>query len=179
MPWGIQAVPRRMARFDKPVIAAVNGPAIGAGLDLSCMCDVRVASDRAKFGSTFVKVGLIPGDGGAYLLARTIGYPRALEMVLTGRIVLPDEALSMGLVHQVVPHAQVLDVARERAAALCANPPLAVRLAKAAAQRSWDLPLDAALELAATLQGIAQHTEDHQEGVAAFLEKREPVFRGR
>ncbi|MEZ4322269.1 MAG: enoyl-CoA hydratase-related protein [Myxococcota bacterium] len=175
---GIQQVPRRLARFDKPVIAAVNGPAIGAGLDLACMADLRVASTRAKLGSTFVKVGLVPGDGGAYFLARTIGFPRALELILTGRIVDAEEALSIGLVHEVVAPEALVDAVRARAAVFASLPPVALRLAKSAATRSWDLPLDAALELAATYQGVAQNTADHDEAVRAFLEKREPRFTG-
>lgn len=176
---GIQRIPRRLLRFDKPVIAGVNGPAIGAGLDLACMADLRVASDRAKFGSTFVKVGLVPGDGGAYFLARTIGYPRALEMVLTGRIVDAAEALRLDLVHAVVAPEALEDAVRERAAALAALPPVALRLTKSAAVRSWDLPVEQALLVAATYQGVAQNTADHDEAVAAFLEKREPSFTGR
>ena len=175
---GIQRIPRRFSRFAKPVVAAVNGPAIGAGLDLACMCDLRVASEEAAFGSTFVKVGLVPGDGGAYFLARTVGYPRALEMVLSGMVVGAEEALSMGLVHEVVPAEQLVAAARKRIARILRNAPVAVRLAKQAALRSWDLPMDAALELAATYQGIAQNTADHDEGVAAMLEKRRPDFKG-
>jgi len=177
---GIQRVPRRLARFGKPVIAAINGAAIGAGLDLACMCDLRVATRKAKLGSTFVKVGLVPGDGGAYFLARTIGFPKALEMVLTGRLVQGDEALQLGLVHSLAEDADALlaDV-RARATVLCGLPPVALSLAKSAAYRSWDLPLDGALELAATYQGVAQNTADHDEAVRAFLEKRDPVFTGR
>lgn len=175
---GIQRVPRRMAACDKPVVAAVNGAAIGAGLDLACMCDVRVAAEGAKLGSTFVKVGLVPGDGGAYLLARTIGFAQALEMVLTGRIVEADEALRLGLVHAVVPRESVLDEAKRRAQLIAANAPLAVRLTKRAAYRSWDLDLDTALELAASFQGMVQNTDDHREAVAAILDKRAPDFRG-
>lgn len=177
---GIHRIPRRFARFDKPVIAAINGPAIGAGLDLACMCDLRVALRTAPLGSTFVKVGLVPGDGGAYFLARTIGFPNALEMVLTGRLVQGDEAVRLGLVHAVVDDAEALTAAvRERARALCALPPLALRLTKSAAYRSVDLPMHAALDIAATYQGVAQNTDDHDEAVAAFLEKRAPDFRGR
>lgn len=175
----IQQIPRRLARFDVPIIAAVNGAAIGAGLDLACMCDIRIASTRAKFGSTFVKVGLIPGDGGAYILGRTIGLPRALEMIMTGRIVDVAEAERVGLVHQVVEPDALLDAAREKALQLAANPPIAVRLAKRAAYRSWDGDLEVALELAATYQGITQRTADHAEAVTAFLERRAPHFEGR
>lgn len=175
---GIQRVPRRLSRFDKPVVAAINGPAIGAGLDLACMCDLRLAVEGAKLGSTFVKVGLVPGDGGAYLLARTIGFPRALELVLSGRVIDAAEALGIGLVHAVVPAEELRAAARARMARILRNAPVAVRLAKQAALRSWDLPLDAALELAATYQGIAQNHPDHDEAVAAFFEKRRPDFTG-
>lgn len=176
---GIQRVPRRLAAFDKPIVAAINGAAIGAGLDLACMCDLRVAARGAKLGSTFVKVGLVPGDGGAYFLARTIGFPRALEMILTGRVVEVDEALAMGLVLAVVEREAVLDEAKARARMITANAPLAVRLAKRAAYRSWDLDVDTALELAASFQGMVQNTEDHREAVDAILGKRAPSFRGR
>jgi 2-(1,2-epoxy-1,2-dihydrophenyl)acetyl-CoA isomerase len=173
---GIHRVPRRLARFDKPVIAAINGPAIGAGLDLACMCDVRVLARGARLGSTFVRLGLVPGDGGAYFLARTIGLPRALDLVLTGRLVDADEALSLGLVHQVVAPEDLTAAARDRARVLAANAPQAVQLAKRAAYAAWDLPLHAALEMAATYQGIVQNTPDHDEGVAALLERRPPRF---
>ena len=142
------------------------------------MCDVRVAAEGAKLGSTFVKVGLVPGDGGAYFLARTIGFPRALEMVLTGRLVTTDEALQMGLVHRVVPRESLLEAATETALAIAANAPLAVSLTKRAAYRSWDADLETALELASTYQGMVQKTDDHQEAVAAILEKRAPAFKG-
>jgi len=175
---GIQRIPRRIAQFDKPLIAALNGAAIGAGLDLACMCDIRIAAEGVKLGSTFVKVGLVPGDGGAYFLARTIGFPRALDMVLTGRIVESAEALQLGLVHAVVPGGQLMDAARERAGLIAQNAPLAVSLTKRAAYRSWDADLDTALELAASYQGMVQNTEDHAEAVAAILGKRAPDFKG-
>lgn len=175
---GIQRVPRRLAAFDKPIIAAINGPAIGAGLDLACMCDLRVLAAGVSVGSTFVKVGLVPGDGGAYFLARTIGFGRALELVLTGRLVDADEALAIGLVHRVVPPEQLLEVARAMAEQIAQNAPLAVRMTKRAAYRSWDLDVDTALELAATYQGVVQNTDDHKEAVAAILDRRPPAFRG-
>lgn len=175
----IQRVPRRMMAFDKPVVVAINGAAIGAGLDLACMGDVRIASDRAVFGSTFVKVGLVPGDGGAYWLARAVGHGRAAQLALTGDVIDAPTALAWGLVSEVVPHADLLDAAGAVAARIAANAPLAVRLTKQALSRSWDLSADQALELAATYQGIAQRTEDHDEGVAAMLERRAPDFRHR
>ncbi len=176
---GIQQIPRRFARFDKPVIAAMNGAAIGAGLDLACMCDVRVASDRAKMGSTFVAVGLVPGDGGAYFLARTIGYANALELILSARVIDAEEARQLGLVHEVTPPDALLDAVRRRATRMASLPPIALRYAKRATMRSWELPLEAALELAATLQGVAQNTADHDEAVRALLEKRPGVYEGR
>jgi len=177
---GIHQVPRRFARFDKPVIAAINGPAVGAGLDLACMCDLRVAVASARLGSTFVKVGLVPGDGGAYLLARTIGFPAALDLILSARLVQGEEAKALGLVHEVVDDGeQLVRAVRARAERLCSLPPLALRLAKSAAYRSFDLPLHAALDVAAAYQGVAQNTADHDEAVASFLEKRPATYEGR
>lgn len=175
---GIQRIPRRMARFEKPVIAAINGAAIGAGLDLACMCDIRIAANGARFGSTFVKIGLIPGDGGAYLLARVVGFARALDMVLTGRMVDTMEAERMGLVNEIAIDIDVMDLARKRARKIADNAPLAVRLAKSSIYQSWDLSLDAALNLAATYQAIVQNTPDHDEGLLAMLEGRKPEFTG-
>ena len=175
---GIQRIPRRLALTDKPVIAAINGAAIGAGLDLACMCDLRIAARGAQLGSTFVKVGLVPGDGGAYLLARTIGFPRALELMLSARLVDTDEAERIGLVHRVVDAAELLPAAQLLAEQLAALPPLALRLTKRAAYRSHDLGLEQALELAATYQGVAQNTADHAEAVRAMLERRAPNFTG-
>ena len=163
---GIQSVPRRIAEFAKPLIAAINGPAIGAGLDLACMCDLRIAAAGAKLGSTFVKVGLVPGDGGAFFLARTVGFPRALELMLTGRVLGTDEALRIGLVHEVVEAEELLTTANARAAAIAANPPVAVQMTKRAAYHSWGSDQATALELAATYQGIAQNLEDHQRAIA-------------
>ena len=175
---GIQRIPRRLALLEKPIIAAINGPAIGAGLDLACMCDLRLAARGAQLGSTFVKVGLVPGDGGAYFLARTLGFPRALELMLTGRLVDADEAERIGLVHRVVEPADLLPAARALALQIAANAPLAVRLTKRAAYRSHEADLEQALELAATYQGVVQNTADHREAVRAMLERRPPVFTG-
>lgn len=176
---GIQRVPRRLERFSKPIVAAVNGPAIGAGLDLSCMCDVRIASRSARFGSTFVKIGLIPGDGGAFVLSRAVGFARAVELILTGRVIDCDEAERIGLVHRVVEPEALEEAALEHARLIAANAPLAVRLAKAACYRAHRQELEAALQLAASFQGVAQNTADHLEGVRAMLEGRTPEFEGR
>ena len=176
---GIHTIPQRIATFEKPVIAAVNGPAMGAGLDLACMCDIRVAAERARFASSFINVGLVPGDGGAYFLTRAIGFPRALEMMLTARVVEPQEALSLGLVSAIVADDQLLSEAHARAEALAARAPLAVRLTKRAAYHALGADMAAALELAATFQGVVQNSEDHQEALEALLDKRAPTFTGK
>jgi enoyl-CoA hydratase/carnithine racemase len=176
---GIQRVPRRIRAFEKPLIAAINGAAIGAGLDLACMCDLRVASERAKFGSTFVKVGLVPGDGGAYFLARAVGFPRALELMLTGRVFDAAEAVRIGLVLEAVPADALMARARALAEAIADNAPLAVRMTKRAAYRSLDADFEGALEMAASFQGMVQQSADHLEAVDAILAKRSPSFTGR
>lgn len=159
---GIQAVPRRIAEFRKPLIAAINGPAIGAGLDLACMCDLRIAAEGAKLGSTFVKVGLVPGDGGAFFLQRVVGFPRALELMLTARVLDAGQALAIGLVHEVVPADQLLARAQDLAAEIAALPPTAVQYTKRAAYRAYAGDQAAALELAATYQGIVQNLPEHR-----------------
>lgn len=158
---GIQAVPRRIAAFRKPLVCAINGAAIGAGLDLACMCDLRLAARSAKLGSTFVKVGLVPGDGGAYFLARVVGFPRALELMLRGRVVGAEEALAIGLVHEVVEDEDLPARARALADELAALPSDALQLTKRAAYDSWNGEVHRALELAATYQGIAQNHPEH------------------
>jgi len=175
---GIQRIPRLFRRIDVPVIAAVNGPAIGAGCDLACMCDIRIAGESALFAESFVKIGIIPGDGGAWLLQRVIGFSRAAELTFTGRAVKAEEALDLGLVSSVVPDAEVMDAARAMAASIAANPPHAVRMAKRLMTQARDASLDATLELSAVMQALAHTTEDHGEAVSAFLEKRAPSFKG-
>ena len=168
---GLQAVTRRFEHLEIPVIAAVNGAAIGAGLDLSLMCDIRVASDRARFGSTFASVGLIPGDGGAYLLTRAVGFSRAVELILTARVFDATEALRLGVVHDVVPHDDVLDVALERARHIASLPAPAVQMAKVALYRSYNQSSEVALQLTAALQGLVQHTREHEQAVLGMLDK--------
>jgi enoyl-CoA hydratase/carnithine racemase len=166
---GLQQITRRFDAFEKPVVAAVNGAAIGAGLDLALMADLRIASNDAKFGSTFAKVGLIPGDGGAYLLTRVVGFARALDLVLTARIIGAPEALSMGLVTELAPKEEVVTRAVERAEQIASLPPKAVQAAKACLYRSVDQDLETALQLTAALQATVQHTDDHAEAVQDLL----------
>lgn len=175
---GIQRIPRALARLQVPLIAAVNGPAIGAGNDLACMCDVRIASTTARFAESFVKVGIVPGDGGCWLLPRVVGQAVAAEMALTGDTIGADEAQRIGLVTRVVLPDELLPEALKLAGRISANPPQVIRWTKQLLQQARTCTLDEALDAAGRLQGQAHHTADHAEAVAAFFEKRTPVFSG-
>ena len=174
---GIQAIPLALYELEVPVVAAVNGPAIGAGLDLACMCDIRIAADTAIFAESFVKLGIVPGDGGAWLLPRVIGMARASLMTLTGDAINAATALDYGLVTEVVAPDRLLDRAREIAGRIAANPGHATRMAKRLLREGQDMKLGPLLELSAAFQALAHHTDDHSEAVAAFLDKRPPDFR--
>lgn len=175
---GIQRIPRAFQKLRVPIIAAVNGPAIGAGNDLACMCDLRIASSNAKFAESFVKVGIVPGDGGCWLLPRVVGASRAAELALTGDTIDAEEALRIGLVSRVVAPEALLDEALKLAGRIAANPPQVLRWTKQLLQEARTQTLDQALDGAGRLQGLAHHTADHTEAVAAFFEKRRPVFKG-
>jgi enoyl-CoA hydratase/carnithine racemase len=172
---GIQRIPLAFEAMEVPVIAAVNGPAIGAGCDLACMCDIRIAGESAKFAESFVKLGIVPGDGGAWLLPRVIGFSKACELAFTGEVIDAAEALKIGLVSNVVPDSDLLDSARELANRIAANPPQAVRMTKRLLRQSRMIDLAASLEMAAPLQAIAHTTAEHREAVAAFLAKSAPT----
>jgi enoyl-CoA hydratase/carnithine racemase len=176
---GIQRIPRALYQCEVPTIAAVNGAAIGAGCDLALMCDMRVASTRAVFAESFAKVGIIPGDGGAWLLPRAVGQARAAEMAFTGEPVDAARALEWGLVSQVVEPEALLDAARALAARVVVNPPHALRMTKRLLREGQHQSLESLLELSAALQAVAHTTDDHHEAVSAMLEKREPRFTGR
>ena len=176
--FGIQRIPLAFEKLDVPIIAAVNGPAIGAGLDLACMCDMRIAAESARFAESFVKVGIVPGDGGAWLLPRVVGYSKACEMAFTGDMLNAQEALACGLVSRVVPDAELLDAAKALADRIAVNPPYAVRMAKRLLIEGRHSRLDTLLELSASLQALTHATADHREAVSAFLEKRRPEFKG-
>ncbi len=167
-----------LRRLEKPVLAAVNGAAAGAGLSLACACDLRVAADSAAFVPAFVNVGLVPDTGGSWLVPRLLGYARAFEWMCSGRKIGADEALAWGLVSEVTPAEEALPRAQERAAALAALPTRAIAMTKRLFERAGSSRLEEQLELEAQLQVAATRTEDFAEGVAAFLEKREPRFRG-
>jgi enoyl-CoA hydratase/carnithine racemase len=175
---GIQKLPLALFNLEVPIIAAVNGAAIGAGFDVACMCDIRIASEHAKFAESFVKLGIIPGDGGAWLLPRIIGMSRAAEMSFTGEMIGPDLAANWGLVSRVVPAAELLSTANELAQRIAANPPHAVRLTKRLLREAMHTRLDTLLEMAAAFQALSHQTDDHKEAVNAYLNKRPPVFKG-
>src|SRR5258706_16030770 len=175
---GIQRIPLAFDRLEVPIIAAVNGPAIGAGCDLACMCDVRIAAESAKFAESFVKLGIIPGDGGAGLLPRVVGYSKACGLAFTGDTLSAAEALACGLVSRVVPDADLMMEARKLAQRIADNPPHAVRMTKRLIREGQHLQLASLLELSAAMQSLAHATADHKEAVAAFMEKRKPEFGG-
>jgi 2-(1,2-epoxy-1,2-dihydrophenyl)acetyl-CoA isomerase len=164
--------------LEKPVLAAVNGAAAGAGLSLACACDLRVAADSAAFVPAFVNVGLVPDTGGSWLVPRLLGYARAFEWMCSGRKIGAEEALAWGLVSEVVAADEVLGRTQERAAALAALPTRAIAMTKRLFERAHSSRLEEQLELEAQLQVAATRTDDFAEGVAAFLEKREPRFTG-
>ena len=174
---GIQRLPLALFNLEVPVIAAVNGHAIGAGLDLACMCDIRIASDKARFAESFVKLGIIPGDGGAWLLPRIIGMSRAAELSFTGDMIDAQKALAWDLVSQVVPHDELMDSARAMAARITAHPSHGLRLTKRLMREALHSRLDTVLEMAAVFQAVSHKTADHSEAVDAFLEKRAPQYK--
>ena len=175
--FGIQRVPRALYDLEVPSIAAVNGPAYGAGCDLTTMCDIRIASPKAVFAESFVKLGLIPGDGGAWLLPRAVGMSRAAEMTFTGDAIDAETAESWGLVSKVVAEEQLLAEAQALAERIASNPSDALRGSKRLLVEGQRQSLHSILELSASLQSGLHHGEDHEEAVNAMLEKRKPNFK--
>ncbi len=168
---GLQRLALTFEKLSKPVVAALNGHAIGGGLTLACMCDLRICSADARLGSTFVKLGIVPADGSTYVLPRTIGFSRALDLMLTGRVIDAQEAQRMGLVDEVVPAEEVLSRAHAKAALIAAMPPVAVQLTKRACYSSARLAMAPSLELVAGYQAIAQRTEEHFQAVSRLLRR--------
>ena len=173
---GIQRLPKALYNLDVPVIAAINGPAIGAGLDLTCMCDIRIASDKATFAESFVKVGIVPGDGGAWLLPRAVGMSKASEMAFTGEALNAQEALACGLVSRVVAPEALMDEALTLARKITANPGAVLRMTKRLLREGERSSLESLLELSAGYQAIAHKTAAHKEAVMSFVEKRPAKF---
>ena len=175
---GIQRLPKALYNLDVPLIAAVNGPAIGAGMDLTCMCDIRIASEKASFAESFVKVGIVPGDGGAWLLPRVVGMSKASEMAFTGESLTAQEALACGLVSRVVAHEALMEEALKLARKIAANPGGVLRMTKRLLREGEQSSLESLLEISAAYQAIAHMEPDHHEAVRAFVEKRPPKFSG-
>ncbi|MFC1918820.1 enoyl-CoA hydratase/isomerase family protein [Chloroflexota bacterium] len=165
--------------FRKPIIAAINGIAVGGGLDIALACDIRIASDKARFSSVFVRRGLVPSGGGAYILPRLIGIDRACHLIWTGDMVDAREAERIGLVTMVVPDEELWNATMELAEKLAKGPPLAIQKAKRIIYEGLHMDLDSVLESAASAIVELKQTEDHREGATAFVEKREPVFNGK
>lgn len=177
--YGVHKVPRALMLLDKPYVAAVNGVAVGAGMDMASMADIRFAADTARFGMAYVRMGIIPGDGGCYFLPRLVGIARALELIWTGDLFDARQALEWGYVSRVYPADELMKETRAFAARLAEGPAVAIQLAKRLLYRSLETDLDHALDLAQSAMVIAQSTEDAVEGPRAFVEKRKPVFKGR
>lgn len=176
---GVHRIILTLEDLDKPVIAAINGAAMGAGLDMALMCDLRICSDRAKLAESYILMGLVPGDGGAYFLPRLVGLAKALELLLTGDTLTPQEALAIGLVNRVVPHARLLSETMEMAEKIGSRPPLAARMMKRAVYQAQGSDLRSHLDYISSHISLLSETADHLEAAKAFLEKRKPVFCGR
>ncbi|WP_445000890.1 enoyl-CoA hydratase-related protein [Halomonas mongoliensis] len=168
---GIQRIPLALQAVEVPIIAAVNGPAIGAGFDLANMADIRIASKKAKFGETFLNLGIIPGDGGAWFMQRLIGYQRAFELTLSGRVIDAEEAKEYDIVLEVTEPEALMETAGELAARIAAQPPKATRLTKRLMKMAQRTELKDFLDLCAVFQGMCHNEPEHLEAVNAMLEK--------
>jgi 2-(1,2-epoxy-1,2-dihydrophenyl)acetyl-CoA isomerase len=167
-----------MQRCPKPIIGAINGAAVGGGLDFACACDIRIASDRARFAEVFIRRGLLPAAGGTYFLPRLVGIDNALFMAMTGEMVNAEEAKRIGLVTMVVPHEELEIAALEMAEKLANGPTLAIQKTKQAIYEGLKMDLEETLKYIQAQMQELNRTRDHQEGATAFVEKREPEFRG-
>jgi enoyl-CoA hydratase/carnithine racemase len=176
---GIHRIVKSLWNLEVPLIAAVNGPAIGLGNDVACLADMRLAADNAVFGATFLKIGLVPGDGGSWILPRTIGHARAAEMFFTGDTIDAQTALSWGLVSRVVPAADLMKEANALAARISRQPPDVLRMTKRMMREGQNVSFDIIMEMSAAYQSLAHLTEDHQEAVSAFFDKRQGDYKGR
>ncbi|RJF87164.1 enoyl-CoA hydratase [Oleomonas cavernae] len=175
----VQRLAQAIRNIEVPTIAAVNGPAIGQGCGLACLCDIRIAGEAAKFAVSFLKLGLVPGDGGAWILPRLIGSARAAELFFTGDLIDAATARDWGLVSRVVPDAELAAEASAFAGRIAAQPPDVLRLTKRLLREGERAPYESVLEMSAAFQALAHHTDDHDEAIAAFFEKRPGRFEGR
>ncbi len=174
----IHRVARAVEISDKPIIAAVPGAAIGAGMDMALMCDIRVVAESARFAESYVNIGLVPGDGGAYYLPRLVGVAKALELLLTGDTVTGEQAVALGMANTVVPDGELMDYTQALAERIAAKAPIAVKLIRRSVYQSQDVDLRTALDLVASHMGVIMTTKDHQEALTAFREKRLGNFVG-
>jgi 2-(1,2-epoxy-1,2-dihydrophenyl)acetyl-CoA isomerase len=168
---GIHRIPLALYNLEVPVIAALNGSAIGAGLDLACMCDIRISAQSAKFSESFVSLGIIPGDGGAFLLQRLVGYSKAAELTFTADVIDAETALRIGLVSQVVPDEELLPAALELARRIARNPTHVLRMSKRLLREGQHLRLETILELSGAFQALAHATGDHRERIDAAVSR--------
>jgi len=175
---GIQKIPLAMEKLQKPTVMAVQGAAIGAGCDFAAMGDIRIGGTSTKMGETFSKLALVPGDGGTYFLPRVVGYTKAMEMFLTGRIYKAEDCYKMGLLNELVSDEEIQGRAEEVAREVASNAPIAIQMTKKALKMSHLKDLQTSLDILAAFQGITQRTEDHFEGLDALKEKRRPKFKG-
>ena len=175
----VHRIVRSLYGLEVPLIAAVNGPAMGLGCDIAGLADIRIASETASFGVPFLKLGILPGDGGAWLMPRNIGYARAAEMLFTARVLDAKTAMDWGLVSRVVAPERLMDEAMAIAEEVAAQAPNALRMTKALLRQGRDATFDQILEMTASMQALAHLTDDHLEGVTAALEKRGAVFEGK
>ncbi len=175
----VQKIPLALEAMDKPVIAAVNGAATGAGMDLALQCDLRYAASSARLGETYVRVGLVPGAGGTWFLPRLVGTAKALELFWTGDLISAEEAERLGIVNKVVPDEQLMSHVREVASKIARGPQLSIRFIKRAVYQGARIDLRTSLDLISSHYAVVSSSDDHKEAVAAYLEKRKPEFRGR
>ncbi|WP_197715138.1 enoyl-CoA hydratase/isomerase family protein [Priestia endophytica] len=175
----IHRIPLTLRDIDKPVIAAINGPAVGAGLDMALMCDIRTMIDDSKMSEGYVKVGLVPGDGGAFFLPQIVGEAKAFELLWTGNFINSKEALNLGIVNHVYSQEEFMQKTLGLAEQIANGPQVAIRMTKRAVRYSRTMELEPALDLISSHYAIIKETEDHKEGVTAFKEKRKPNFIGR
>jgi len=173
---GMSEIYRRIEKSKKATIAAINGYALGGGLELALACDIRIASENVKLGLPELNLGVIPAAGGTQRLSKVIGRGVAMDMILTGEFLLAEEAKQLGLVSKVVAQDELLDTAKKKAASIVKKGPIAVQMAKIAVQKGEDLDMDTGLLIEVLAQAVLHGTEDKKEGTRAFLEKRNPVF---
>jgi enoyl-CoA hydratase/carnithine racemase len=176
---GVHRIILTLEDLDKPIIAAINGAAMGAGLDMAIMCDLRVCSDTAKLAESYIMMGLIPGDGGAYFLPRLVGIAKAMELLFTGDVLSAQKALEIGLVNCVVPHDQLIKETMILAEKIAKKPPLAIRMMKRAVYQSQMSTLRSHLDYISSQMALLSETHDHQEAARSFLERRKPIFIGK